>query len=288
MNETQKSPSPTLEIKKTLDDLDALAREDNNPDYRHILLSRLGSIFETHPDLRNVPNPVVIRAMGLLAREDKARAEEVLYRTKTLDQIAPVTKGDLYERLSDASKEAVDQFMLDLLDGDTKSTPLEGPEHLAELTNISLEDARGAYGVLDGIEAQPGVVTYSLFDLQPTPAGEGTRSLNPEGSDPRESVPYVLSDFYIARTQQDEAGHIISIVLETIPYVPSNAVYVLRNDEGHWQSGIKGITNKRDTRGRGAVRRVYHTKDEQGNIDNEGVTRRINKLLAMPFDKFNK
>lgn len=325
----EKTKNPTLEIKEILDEIDSLDNQaGSDPEltksYRQVLLGRLSSKFDLNPELRTKPNPSIVRAIGILAKENKAEiTPELVYSTKGHD-ITPRTAsgegylgGELYDRLSPESKNDIDKFMLSLLDVDraNQGKPFNSLEELAALTGISVDELRGAYGLLDGVDdGDSGIITHNLIDLDkdiglnPSPAsnapeetdsdevGEDEKNDDDEededeapkipliGRKPDE--PYVLSDFYIARIKSD-VGRVVSIVLETIPYVEKNAVYVIRNDDDRWSGGIHDITNKQEARRRGAVRRVYHTKLDGGQVDTDGVVRRINALLNMPFDKFN-
>jgi hypothetical protein len=289
MNHEQ-TPTPRQQIVNALTELDTLKAMEQEPGFdkhsAHELeqeaISVIDGILADNTDLRHAADPVIARAFSIHGLSVKAHQKKLSERFPPKESPLKPLTYKVFENLSDSSLNGLHQLYLDLLDEEIlkdSSVVVDNPEEAGRQLGLDASELEHAYGLLSAIDDKPApddiiefvAITFESpepEDGEPVPDGEGPSSKQGR---------------YLGRVRKSAAEDIISIVLDAVPYVEDNAVYVLRNDDNTISSVEESFPSKKKARENGA-RRVFHRK-ETGEA---GVLKRINKLLTMRFASFKR
>lgn len=296
---TEQMPTPQKQIAHALSGLDKLSMMRKQPDFDQAtaaemeagLVDTIDRILTNNPDIRNKANPVMARALVIQSLSKKAHEKKLAERfppklvqgePSIYTELPHHMRGELDQLYVDLTNENIDQMYLDLLDSEMlkkKSVVVSDPEEASHQLGVEQSELEKAYGLLAAIDDQPAhddIIEFVAIHFE-RPESQGGEPI-PDGDGPSST-----QGRYLGRVRKSAQEDIISIVLDAVPYIEDNAVYVLRNDDGAISSVEESFSSKKQARANGA-RRVFH-RQETGTA---GVLKRINKLLLMSFESFRR
>jgi hypothetical protein len=213
-----------------------------------------------------------------------------------LDQ-AGYSEDSVYNRLTPEQREFINDFYTSLLNPETineVSEEVHSAKEAAERLGLTESEVRPAYGMLEAIEdgfvEGDGRIEFRAFDLSKREASEdgGEDSDDDSDSSDRKSsagggLSGLIADKYIGRVRYNSENVAISLVLDVVPPLYGNAVYVTRNDDGRLgdvEEMFDRKISKVELRA-GGSRSLPHTRSGEA-----GLLKRINKALTMPYEHF--
>lgn len=288
MNETKTPRHELSTILADYDSLEAMQKSDGETadqglyeELQADIIKRAEALASEHPEQLTIPSPATLRLRALLGHRANQAAQ-----TDFLPPASDYREGAFYKRLDAKQQELVDRLLEQMLDEDTlleNSNVVDSPQEAASRLDLETSEVEQAYGLLSAIQDKldPGDnIEFITVRFEEDPGTTGGTKTTPT---PTAHPGGLLAESYIGRVRRSSTNKLVSIVLDAVPPKYGNAVYVLRNDDSSIDNLHATTRSKPEMRARGS-RRVTHN-DKTGT---DGVLKRINHLLNLPFDNFRR